>query len=85
MRQLPPNLSSACDQKWDGQSAARYDEARALVQDTIRRADKAGISRQTLVFALIGEALPHLVREHGPAWASEVLTRLAQRIRSGLI
>jgi hypothetical protein len=85
MRQLRSNLSSACNEKRERQQAANYNEARALVQDAIRRADKTGISSETLALALIGEALPHIVREHGPAWTAEVLTRLAHRIRSGRV
>jgi hypothetical protein len=83
MRQMHQNLSATGNEHRDGQQTAGYEQARALVRDAIGRADKAGISGETLAFALIGEALPYIVRQHGPAWASEVLIRLAQRIRTG--
>jgi hypothetical protein len=78
MHQVQPDIPPSCTE-------GRFDEARAHVRNAIRRAESAGISNQTLAFALIGEALPHIVHEYGPAWAAEVLTRLAQRIRAGLI
>jgi hypothetical protein len=85
MRQLDPDLSSPRNNRQDEQRAARFDEARGHVRSAIRRAESAGISKETLAFALISEALPHIVGEHGPAWTAEVLTRLAQRIRAGVV
>ena len=64
--------------------AFRFDEARVHVQNAVRRAEADGISSETLALALIGEALPPIVHEHGPLWAAAVLMKLARRLRAGL-
>ena len=66
------------------QTALRFDEARAHVRNAVRRAEADGISSETLALALIGEALPPIVHEHGPIWAATVLMKLAGRLRAGL-
>jgi hypothetical protein len=66
------------------QTAFRLDEARVHVQNAVRRAEADGISSETLALALIGEALPPIVHEHGPIWAATVLMKLARRLRTGL-
>ena len=65
-------------------AAFRFDEARVHVQNAVRRAEADGISSETLALALIGEALPPIVHEHGPLWAAAVLMKLARRLRAGL-
>jgi hypothetical protein len=66
------------------QTAFRFDEARAHVRNAVRCAEADGISSETLALALIGEALPPIVHEHGPIWAATVLMKLARRLRTGL-
>ena len=66
------------------QAAFRFDEARVHVRNAVKRAEADGISSETLALALIGEALPPIVHEHGPLWAATVLTKLARRLRAGL-
>jgi hypothetical protein len=66
------------------QTAFRFDEARAHVRNAVRCAEADGISSETLALALIGEALPPIVHEHGPIWAATVLMKLAGRLRAGL-
>ena len=61
-------------------TAFRFDEARAHVRNAMRRAEADGISSETMALALIGEALPPIVHEHGPAWAATVLIKLARRL-----
>ncbi len=46
-------------------TAFRFDEARAHVRNAVRCAEADGISSETLALALIGEALPPIVHEHG--------------------
>jgi hypothetical protein len=65
-------------------TAFRFDEARVHVRNAVRRAEADGISSETLALALIGEALPPIVHEHGPIWAATVLMKLARRLRTGL-
>jgi hypothetical protein len=65
-------------------AAFRFDEARAHVRNAVRCAEADGISSETLALALIGEALPPIVHEHGPIWAATVLMKLARRLRAGL-
>ena len=48
----------------------------------MRCAEADGISSETLALALIGEALPPIVHEHGPIWAATVLMKLARRLRA---
>ena len=66
------------------QTAFRFDEARAHVRNAVRCAEADGISSETLALALIGEALPPIVHEHGSIWAAAVLMKLARRLRAGL-
>ncbi|WP_159010749.1 hypothetical protein [Bradyrhizobium sp. S69] len=66
------------------QTAFRFDEARVHVRNAVKRAEADGISSETLALALIGEALPPIVHEHGPMWAATVLMQLARRLRAGL-
>jgi hypothetical protein len=66
------------------QTAFRFDEARVHVRNAVKRAEADGISSETLALALIGEALPPIVHEHGPIWAATVLMKLARRLRAGL-
>lgn len=65
-------------------AAFRFDEARAHVRNAVRCAEADGISSETLALALIGEALPPMVHEHGPTWAATILIKLARRLRAGL-
>ena len=65
-------------------TAFRFDEARVHVRNAVKRAEADGISSETLALALIGEALPPIVHEHGPIWAATVLMKLARRLRAGL-
>jgi hypothetical protein len=64
------------------QTAFRFEEARAHVRNAMRCAEADGISSETLALALIGEALPPIVHEHGPIWAATVLMKLARRLRA---
>jgi hypothetical protein len=66
------------------QTACRFDEARVHVRNAVKRAEADGISSETLALALIGEALPPIVHEHGPLWAATILIKLARRLRAGL-
>jgi hypothetical protein len=66
------------------QTAFRFDEARVHVRNAVKRAEADGISSETLALALIGEALPPIVHEHGPIWAATILMKLARRLRAGL-
>jgi len=66
------------------QTVFRFDEARTHVRNAVRCAEADGISSETLALALIGEALPPIVHEHGPIWAATVLMKLARRLRAGL-
>jgi len=66
------------------QAAFRFDEARTHVRNAVRCAEADGISSETLALALIGEALPPIVHEHGPIWAATVLMKLARRLHAGL-
>ena len=66
------------------QTAFRFDEARVHVRNAVRCAEADGISSETLALALIGEALPPIVLEHGPIWTATVLMKLARRLRAGL-
>jgi len=69
---------------FSGQKTAfRFNEARAHVRNAVRCAEADGISSETLALALIGEALPPIVHEHGPIWAATVLMKLARRLRAG--
>jgi hypothetical protein len=54
------------------------------VRNAVRCAEADGISSETLALALIGEALPPIVHEHGPIWTATVLMKLARRLRAGL-
>jgi hypothetical protein len=65
-------------------TAFRFDEARVHVRNAVKRAEADGISSETLALALIGEAIPPMVHEHGPIWAATVLMKLARRLRAGL-
>ena len=65
-------------------TAFRFDEARVHVRNAVKRAEADGISSETLALALIGEALPPIVHEHGPLWAATILMKLARRLRAGL-
>jgi hypothetical protein len=75
---------SSPDNVSERQTAFRFDEARAHVRNAVRCAEADGISSETLALALIGEALPPIVHEHGPIWAATVLMKLARRLRAGL-
>jgi hypothetical protein len=75
---------SGPDNSREQQTAFRFDEARAHVRNAVRCAEADGISTETLALALIGEALPSIVREHGPIWVATVLVKLARRLRAGL-
>jgi hypothetical protein len=75
---------SGPDNSREQQTAFRFDEARAHVRNAVRCAEADGISTETLALALIGEALPPIVREHGPIWVATVLVKLARRLRAGL-
>ena len=66
------------------QTTCRFDEARVHVRNAVKCAEADGISSETLALALIGEALPPIVHEHGPIWAATVLMKLARRLRAGL-
>jgi hypothetical protein len=66
------------------QAAFRFDESRVHVRNAVKRAEADGIPSETLALALIGEALPPIVHEHGPIWAATVLMKLARRLRAGL-
>lgn len=66
------------------QAAFRFEEARVHVRNAVKRAEAYGISSETLALALIGEALPPMVHEHGPLWAATILMKLARRLRAGL-
>ena len=66
------------------QAAFRFDEARVHVRNAVKRAEADGISSETLALALIGEALPPIVHEHGPIWAATILMKLARRLHAGL-
>ena len=61
-----------------------FSEARSHIRSAIRRAESAGVSSETVALALISEALPRIVRNHGRAWTAAVLTKLAGRIDAGL-
>jgi hypothetical protein len=65
------------------QTAPRFDEARAHVRNAVRCAEADGIPSETLALALIGEALPPIVNQHGPIWAATVLIKLAHRLSAG--
>ena len=65
------------------QAAFRFDEARAHVRNAMRCAEADGISRDIFALALIGEALPPIVDQHGSVWAARVLMKLARRLRAG--
>jgi hypothetical protein len=77
-------MLSGPDNFSEQQTAFRFDEARAHVRNAVRCAEADGISSETLALALIGEALPPIVHEHGPIWAATVLMKLARRLRAGL-
>ena len=64
-------------------TAFRFDEATAHVRNAVRCAEADGISSEVLALALISEALPPIVHEHGPIWAATVLMKLARRLRGG--
>jgi hypothetical protein len=74
---------SGPDNFCEPRTAFRFDEARAHVRNAVRCAEADGIPSETLALALIGEALPPIVHEHGPVWAATVLTKLARRLRAG--
>ncbi|MBV9530417.1 MAG: hypothetical protein JO283_04965 [Bradyrhizobium sp.] len=38
-----------------------------------------------MAFALLSEALPSIVRKHGPTSAAQVFTKLAHRISAGFV
>jgi hypothetical protein len=83
MKPPPANAEArlwAPDDFDEQQTAFRFDEARAHVRNAVRRAEADGISSETMALALIGDALPPLVREHGPDWAATVLIKLAHRL-----
>ncbi len=80
----PDATLSGLDNFSGQQTALRFDEARAHVRNAVRCAKADGISSETLALALIGEALPPIVHEHGPIWAATVLMKLARRLRAGL-
>jgi hypothetical protein len=65
-------------------TAYRFGEARAHVRNAVRCAEADGIPSEALALALISEALPPIVHEHGPIWAATVLMKLARRLRAGL-
>jgi hypothetical protein len=65
------------------QTAFRFNEARAHVRKAVSCAQADGIPSETLALALIGEALPPIVHQHGPIWAATVLMKLARRLRAG--
>jgi hypothetical protein len=73
-----------CENISQPRTASRLDEARVHVRNAVKRAEADGISSETLALALIGEALPPMVHEHGPLWAATVLMKLAHRLRAGL-
>src|ERR1700679_2609679 len=77
-------MLSGPDNFSEQQTAFRFDEARLHVRNAVRCAQADGISSETLALALIGEALPPIVHEHGPIWAAAVLIKLARRLRAGL-
>jgi hypothetical protein len=75
---------SSPDNFSEQQTAFRFDDARAHVRNAVSCAEADGIPGETLALALIGEALPPIVRQHGPIWAAAVLVKLARRLRAGL-
>lgn len=85
MRQTHDETCSARNEREEHEPAARFGEARAHIASAIRRAERDGISGETLAFALMSEALPRIVHTHGRAWAAEMLAKLAHRIRAGLV
>jgi hypothetical protein len=85
MRQTYDQTCSAGNEPEEYELAARFGEARAHICNAIRRAERDGISGDALAFALMSEALPRIVHEHGPAWAAEMLAKLADRIGAGLV
>ena len=82
---MPDQMLSAPNTPDQDELTAALPEARAHIRDAIRRAEREGISRDALAFALMSEALPRIVHEHGPAWAAEMLAKLAARISAGLV
>jgi hypothetical protein len=87
MKPSPPHIEATLpgpDNFSEQQTAFRFDEARAHVRNAVRCAEADGISSETLALALLGEALPPIVHEHGPIWAAAVLMKLARRLRAGL-
>ena len=85
MYRLADKTSSARNERDEEQLPAGFGEARAHVRNAIKRAERDGILSETLGLALLSEALPRIVHEHGPAWTAEVLARLAQRIDAGSV
>jgi hypothetical protein len=79
MSQAQLRKSPEVESKADG-----FSEARSHIRSAIRRAESAGVSSETVALALISEALPRIVRNHGRAWTAAVLMKLAGRINAGL-
>jgi hypothetical protein len=68
------------DENDEDELVALFHEARTHVQTAIERAESQGVASNALGLALLSEALPRIVKEHGLAGAAAVLTELANRI-----
>ena len=80
MRSLLNRRDVFADGHDEDELAALFQEARTYVQAAIERAESQGIPSEALGLALMGEALPRIVKEHGLAGAAAVLTKLANRV-----
>jgi hypothetical protein len=80
MRSLLNRRDMFADEHDEDELAALFHEARTHVQAAIERAESQGISSKALGLALMSEALPRIVKEHGLAGAAAVLTKLANRV-----
>lgn len=61
----------------------RFSEAQDLLRKAIAKAERRGVTDETLAAALISEAVPRLVSTYGPGHAGRIIAMFAACIAAG--
>ncbi len=64
----------------DVQLPPRWADALAELRAAIARREEAGITKETVLAALMTELMPRLVEAYGPSGTASVLDRLAREV-----
>jgi hypothetical protein len=84
MQTLRDRMLDAPDEIDEARLPPRFREARALLRESIARAEAAGVLPETIVTVLMSEMMPRMVETYGPIWVAAMLTKLAANIRAGV-